>query len=49
MEYFGNLDLLKLHKSVFLCSQKYPADVVLKSYNWVKEQMFLLNKIYFLV
>ena len=38
MEYLGNLDLLKLHKTAFLCSQKCPADVVLKSYGWAKEQ-----------
>ena len=38
MEYLGNLDLLKLHKTAFLCSQKCPADVVLKSYSWAKEQ-----------
>ena len=38
MEYLGNIDLLKLHKTAYLCSQKCPADVVLKSYSWVKEQ-----------
>jgi len=27
-----------LHKTAFLCSQKYPAEVVLKSYDWAKEQ-----------
>ena len=49
MDYLENLDLLKLHKSAFLCSLKFPADVVLDSYSWAKERMFLLNKIYFLV
>ncbi len=27
-----------MHKTAFLCSQKYPAEVVLKSYDWAKEQ-----------
>ena len=43
MEYLGNLDLLKLHKTAFLCSQKCPADVVLKSYSWAKEQRAAKN------
>ncbi|MEI6143910.1 MAG: DNA-binding protein [Mariniphaga sp.] len=43
MEYLGNLDLLKLHKTAFLCSQKCPADVVLKSYGWAKEQRAVGN------
>lgn len=38
MEYLGNTDLLKLPKTAFLCSQKCPAEVVLKSYNWAKRQ-----------
>jgi hypothetical protein len=49
MDYRGNHDLLQLHKTAFLRSQKCPVDVVFKSYNWMKEQCFLLNKIYFLV
>ncbi len=27
-----------MHKTAFLCSQKCPAEVVLKSYDWAKEQ-----------
>jgi len=27
-----------LHKTAFLCSQKVPAEIVLKSYDWAKEQ-----------
>jgi len=38
MEYLGNKDILKLHKTAFLCSQKCPADIVLKSYDWAKQQ-----------
>lgn len=38
MEYLGNTDLLKLSKEAFLCSQKCPAEVVLKSYDWAKRQ-----------
>ena len=34
----GNTDILKLEKTAFLCSQKCPADVVLKSYDWAKQQ-----------
>lgn len=38
MEYLGNTDLLKLHKTAFLCSQKCPAEIILKSYDWAKQQ-----------
>ncbi|MBI3601042.1 MAG: DNA-binding protein [Nitrospinae bacterium] len=34
----GNTDILKLHKTAFLCSRKCPADVVLKSYDWAIER-----------
>jgi hypothetical protein len=32
------MDLLKLHKTAFLCSRKCPAAVVLKAYDWAIEQ-----------
>jgi predicted Rossmann fold nucleotide-binding protein DprA/Smf involved in DNA uptake len=38
MNYLGNKDILKLETTAFLCSQKCPAEVVLKSYDWAKEQ-----------
>ena len=38
MEYFGNKDILKHHKTGFLSSRKCPAEVVLKSYEWAKHQ-----------
>jgi len=38
MNYLGNKDILKLKKTAFLCSQKCPAEVVLKSYDWAKRQ-----------
>ncbi|GBE16376.1 hypothetical protein BMS3Abin15_00190 [bacterium BMS3Abin15] len=38
MEYLGNKNILELEKSAFLCSQKVPAEIVLKSYDWAKEQ-----------
>lgn len=38
MEYFGNKDILKHHKTGFLSSRKCPAEVVLKSYEWAKKQ-----------
>jgi len=34
----GELGILKLQKTAFLCSQKCPADIVLKSFDWAKEQ-----------
>ena len=34
----GNIDLLKLPKTAFLCSRKVPASVVLKCYDWAIEQ-----------
>ncbi len=38
MQYIGNKELLKLPKTAFLCSQKVPAEIVLKSYDWAKQQ-----------
>lgn len=34
----GNTDLLKLHKTGFLCSRKIPASAVLKCYDWAIAQ-----------
>ena len=34
----GNTELLKLHKTAFLCSRKVPASAVLKCYDWAIEQ-----------
>lgn len=34
----GNIELLKLDKTAFLCSRKVPASVVLKCYDWAIEQ-----------
>lgn len=34
----GNNDLLKLHKTAFLCSRKISAAVVLRCYDWAVEQ-----------
>ncbi|GAB4327457.1 MAG: hypothetical protein Kow00127_20220 [Bacteroidales bacterium] len=38
METWGNTDILNLPKTAFLRSRKCPANVVLKSYDWAKEQ-----------
>lgn len=38
MEYFGNKAILKNHKVGFLSSRRCPAEVVLKSYDWAREQ-----------
>ena len=37
-EHIGNIELLKLSKTAFLCSRKIPASVVLKCYDWALEQ-----------
>jgi predicted Rossmann fold nucleotide-binding protein DprA/Smf involved in DNA uptake len=37
-EHIGNIELLKLPKTAFLCSRKIPASVVLKCYDWAIEQ-----------
>jgi predicted Rossmann fold nucleotide-binding protein DprA/Smf involved in DNA uptake len=34
MQTYGNIDLLKLPKTAFLCSRKAPASAVLKCYDW---------------
>ncbi len=33
----GNTELLKLHKTAFLCSRKISAGIVLKCYDWAVE------------
>ncbi len=37
-ESLGNTELLKLHKTAFLCSRKIPASIVLKCYDWAIDQ-----------
>ncbi len=36
--HIGNLELLKLPKTAFLCSRKVPASIVLKCYDWAIQQ-----------
>lgn len=38
METIGNPEILKMHKTAFLCSRKYPSEVVAKSYDWAISQ-----------
>jgi Zn ribbon nucleic-acid-binding protein len=38
MKIWGNNEILKLNTTAFICSQKCPAEIVLKSYDWAKEQ-----------
>jgi predicted Rossmann fold nucleotide-binding protein DprA/Smf involved in DNA uptake len=38
MNYLGNKDILKNHKTAFLCSRQCTAQVVLKSFDWAREQ-----------
>jgi hypothetical protein len=33
MKTLGNNEILKMNKTAFLCSQKCPAEIVLKSYD----------------
>ncbi len=37
-DYQGNIEILKLNKTAFLCSRKIPASIVLKCYDWAIEQ-----------
>jgi len=37
-EHIGNIKLLELTKTAFLCSRKVPASIVLKCYDWAIEQ-----------
>jgi hypothetical protein len=37
-EHIGNIELLKLPKTAFLCSRQVPASVVLKCYDWAIAQ-----------
>jgi predicted Rossmann fold nucleotide-binding protein DprA/Smf involved in DNA uptake len=34
----GNEDILKLHKTAFLCSRRYPSTIVTKAYDWAIAQ-----------
>jgi len=38
MNFIGNQEIIKQHKTAFLCSRKVPADIILKSYDWAIEQ-----------
>ncbi len=44
MNHKGNIEILDLHKTAFLCSQKCPVKVVLKSYNWVHIVKYIMGK-----
>jgi len=37
-EHIGNIELLKLNKTAFLCSRQIPADTIIKCYDWATEQ-----------
>ena len=38
MKYLGNKEIIKVHKIAFLCSQKCPADIILKSLDWARDK-----------
>lgn len=38
VDHIGNIELLKLKKTAFLCSRKIPAGIVLKCYDWAIAQ-----------
>jgi predicted Rossmann fold nucleotide-binding protein DprA/Smf involved in DNA uptake len=37
-EHIGNLSILELKKTAFLCSRKVPASIILKCYDWAVQQ-----------
>jgi len=36
--YYGNIALIELNKTAFLCSRQVPASAVLKCYDWATEK-----------
>lgn len=38
MEILGDPEILKCHKTAFLCSRRYPSEIVSKAYNWAIAQ-----------
>lgn len=38
LKYYGNVDIINLPKTAFLCSRSIPASAVLKCYDWAIEQ-----------
>ncbi|MCF8226476.1 MAG: hypothetical protein K9J30_11420 [Bacteroidales bacterium] len=38
VDHIGNLEILKLQKTAFLCSREIPANIVLKCYDWAIAQ-----------
>ena len=38
MFYYGNKDLLQLPKTAFFCSRSVPAEEILRTYDWAREQ-----------
>ncbi len=34
VSYIGNVDILNVHKTAFLCSHKCPAGIIIQSYDW---------------
>jgi predicted Rossmann fold nucleotide-binding protein DprA/Smf involved in DNA uptake len=43
VDHIGNIELLKLEKTAFLCSRKIPASIVLKCYDWAIAQRDMGN------
>jgi len=38
LSYFGNKNILRSHKTTFLCSKKCPSDRVIKSLDWARDK-----------
>jgi len=38
LSYFGNKNIIKNHKTAFLCSRKCPSDIIIKSLDWAKNK-----------
>ena len=38
LSYFGNKNIMKNHKTAFLCSRKCPSDIIIKSLDWARDK-----------
>jgi len=38
LSYFGNKNILKKHKTTFLCSRKCPSYIIIKSLDWARDK-----------
>jgi predicted Rossmann fold nucleotide-binding protein DprA/Smf involved in DNA uptake len=38
LSYFGNKNIIKNHKTAFLCSRKCPSEIIIKSLDWARDK-----------